>query len=421
MAKLAVLGGTAVGALNIPGWPIFDHTEEQAVVEVVRSGHWAYEGPREMAFENAFAKYADAPHAISVTNGTHTLRLALEALGIGPGDEVIIPGSTWQATASSVLDVNATPILVDIDINTLTMDPKAAEAAVTSKTRAMIPVHLYGRMCDMDAIMDIAARYNLYVVEDCAHQHGSRWRGVNAGVVGDAGSFSLQSSKLLNTGEGGLIITKDDRLNAFIRSMRTCGRPYRNGWPTMQSGNYRATEFQAAIGLCQLARLDGQNQLREKNAAQLEREASAIGGIDPLYRHPGITFQTYYNWSLAYDGRQWGDVDKWSFMRAVGAELEFSAQLMSTFMPLHHSKLYRPLSKKTHKLSEDYAKMINPNQFDLPMCDRAYEDVAVNFDHTVLLMDVENNRRIIDAFAKVKENIDELRLFAKDYTHIDGE
>ena len=420
MAKLAVCGGTPVGALKTPGWPIFDQTEEQALLEVVRSGVWAHigHGKKEGEFEQAFAKYADVPHAIALTNGTHTLRLAMEALGIGPGDEVIVPGLTWQATASSVLDVNAIPILVDIDINTFAIDPKAVEAAITSRTRAIIPVYLYGRMCDMDALTDIAARYNLYIIEDCAHQHGSRWRGVNAGAIGDVGSFSLQSSKILNTGEGGLVTTKDDRLNAYIRSMKSCGRPHEPGWPSMQSGNFRLTEFQSAIGLCQLARQDEQNKLRVKNAAWLEEEAAKIGGVAPLYQYSGTTFQTYYNWTLAYDAEQWGGVNKFAFVKALEAEYEDSIPLMSTYMPLHHSKLYRPLSKKTHKLSEDYAKAINPARYELPMCDKAYYEVAVNFAHHTLLMDAAGNQRLIDAIVKVKENLDDLRAFAKDYAHV---
>ena len=315
-----------------------------------------------------------------------------------------------------MLDVNATPILVDIDIGTFTIDPKAVEAAITTRTRAVIPVHLYSRMCDMDAIMDIAARYNLYVIEDCAHQHGSRWRNVNAGVVGDVGSFSMQGSKILNTGEGGLITTKDARINAVIRSLRTCGRSYDAGAlgaVSMQSGNFRMTDFQSAIGLCQLARLDEQNALREKNAAWLEAQAAQIGGIDPLYRHPGITFQTYYCWFLSYDSTQWGGVSRQAFFNALAAEFENTLSPGGTYEPLNNTSLYRPLSKKTHKLSEDYAKAVNPAQYDLPMCDKAFKEAAVGFFHTTLLMDSAGNQRIIDAFAKVKENLDELRAYAK--------
>lgn len=418
MSNLAVMGGKPVGALITPSWPIFDKREEETLLDVLHSGHWSFLGPYEKRFEQAFAEYTGAEYAITATNGTHTLRLLLEAYNIGPGDEVIVPALTWQATAASVLDANALPVLVDVDEATFTIDPKAVEAAITSRTRAIIPVHIYGRMADMDAIMDIAARYNLIVIEDAAHQHGSRWRGVNAGLVGNAGSFSLQSSKGLNAGEGGLIITNDRRVNDLVQSMKICGRPWYKGGPSMQSGNYRMTDFQSAIGLIQLSRLDEQNRLREANANKLEAAMANFPGLTPLKRNPNVTFQTYYSWSLVYDKAQWGGVSKWAFLKAVSAEIEDCVGVMGTYTPLHHSTLYRPLSKKTHRMSEEYAKAINPAQYDLPVCDKIFEDLAVNFAHTILLMDDAGNQKLLDVFAKLRDNIDELRTFDKEYVHV---
>ena len=177
MSKLAINGGIPVGVVNVPKWPIFDQTEIDAVTEVVNSGTWGLGGTKVPEFEEKFAAFCGAKYGITAFNGTVTLRLALEALGVGPGDEVIVPGLTFQATAASVLDVNAIPIIVDIDPNTFTIDPKAIEAAISTRTKCIVPVHLYGRVADMDAIMAIAKKYNLFVLEDCAHQHGPEWNG----------------------------------------------------------------------------------------------------------------------------------------------------------------------------------------------------------------------------------------------------
>jgi L-glutamine:2-deoxy-scyllo-inosose/3-amino-2,3-dideoxy-scyllo-inosose aminotransferase len=207
---------------------------------------------------------------------------------------------TWQATASAVLDVNAVPILVDIDPETYTIDPRKIEEAVTIRTKCIIPVHLYGRMADMDAIISIANKYKLHVIEDTSHQHGSIWKDKPAGSIGDIGTFSLQSSKILNSGEGGLIITQNKRYYELLMSLVSCGRKLSDESPTMQSGNYRLTEFQAAIALTQLSRLDEHNKVREANARYIEDSISDIKGLRPMYHNPNITFQTYYNFTLRY-------------------------------------------------------------------------------------------------------------------------
>jgi len=246
LKKLAVLGGETIGPVHYPKWPIYDQQEIDALAEVVKSGVWGLPGNKSKEFEEKFAAYCNTAHAVTAVNGTLTLRLAMEALGIGPGDEVIVPGLTFQATASAVLDVNAIPVLVDIDPNTYTIDPQGIEAALTSKTKCIIPVHLYGRISNMDAIMSIARKHGLWVLEDCAHQHGSVWDGKPVGSIGDVGSFSMQSSKVLNSGEGGVLTTNDDRIADLLRSLRNVGHPAKAGGPAMQSGNYRLSEFQAA-------------------------------------------------------------------------------------------------------------------------------------------------------------------------------
>jgi L-glutamine:2-deoxy-scyllo-inosose/3-amino-2,3-dideoxy-scyllo-inosose aminotransferase len=205
MQQLAVNGGTPVWSQGWPQWPVYGDRERELLRNVVDSGNWAYDGPFEAEFQHRFAEFQTAKHGVLVANGTVALQLALEALDIGYGDEVILPANTWQATALAVVDVNAVPVLVDVEADTYSIDPVLAEAAITPRTRAIIPVHLYSVMADMDRIRALAKQYNLAVIEDCAHSHGSLWEGKGAGSLGDLGCFSHQSSKSLNAGEGGYV------------------------------------------------------------------------------------------------------------------------------------------------------------------------------------------------------------------------
>jgi len=194
MKTLAILGGKPVRDTKVypwPKWPVWDKNEEKALIETLNSGVWSYNGPKEVEFDRMFAEYTGVKYAISAANGTVTLQMALEACGIGIDDEVILPGLTWQATAATILDVNATPVFVDVCEDTWCIDPKEIEKAITPRTRAIIPVHLYGSFCDMDEILRIARKHNLYVIEDCAHKHGGEWNGKKAGSIGDIGSFSF--------------------------------------------------------------------------------------------------------------------------------------------------------------------------------------------------------------------------------------
>lgn len=413
MSNLALLGGTPIGKTIAPTWPIHGQLEEQAVLEVVRSGKWGTDGPKQVEFEKAFSAYCGADYGIMMTNGTHTLRLALEALGIGPGDEVIVPGVTWQATASAVLDVNATPILVDIDPDTFTIDPKAVEAAITPRTKAIIPVHVFCRVCDMDALQAIARKHGLYIIEDCAHQHGSEWKGQKVGTMGQIGSFSFQASKILTTGEGGMCITSDKDLYDRMYSLKNCGRETYPGSPAMQSGNFRSNDFAAALGLAQLTRLDAQNALRHENALYLEKELSQIPGLASLRRDDRITNQTYFHFYMKLDLGQWRNVPRKYLTRAVKAELENSLEIRYPYDPLNASSLYHPFTKKTHMLGEAYQAAIDPARFDLPVCTHVSKGGSFGFFHNHLLSDKQELDKIIAAFHKIHDNLDELEQAAK--------
>lgn len=412
MSKLAVNGGEPVRSPRRP-WPVWPPATERAVeliTEVVRSGKWAYDGPKEWEFANQFAEFSRARYCLTVANGTVAIQLALEALDIGAYDEVIVPGQTWQATAAACIDVNAIPILVDIDPETYCLDVAKVEAAITPRTRAIIVVHLYGAMADMDALLSLAHRHNLRVIEDCAHQHGSQWNGKGVGALGDVGAFSLQLSKVLTAGEGGLTLTDDWELFQRLYSLRNCGRPLQDGSPTRQSGNYRMTDLQAALLLAQMEEMEENVNLRDENAQYLNRKLAAIPGIKPMKRYPQITRQSYYSFSFRYDPTVWDGIPGKAVRKALGAEVGLGVG--STYEPLNRCSLYQPHTKRRHHLSEEYWQAIDPTRFDLPACQRAFEDEAIVIWHGFLRGERADMDQIAAAIEKLYENREEMRHLA---------
>ena len=311
MSKLAINGGpkTFENPPRIPAWPpIYDDTADQ-IREIYLSRKWSFYGEKEVEFNNEFAKYTGAAACAMMANGTVTLEVALQAFGIGPGDEVIVPAHTWIATGEAVVVVGATPVIVDIEPDTLCMDPDKIEEAITPKTKAIIPVHLFGSMADMDRIMAIAKKHNLKVIEDCAHAHGGEWNGKHVGTIGDVGSFSFQQSKTVASGEGGACITNDEELAETLGRLSHIGYQYaaKQGQAStpppvgLICHNYRITEFQALILLSQLRNLKEDTLLRAKNAEFLREKLNAIDGL--TVQAPGrcATLQGYYLFAMKID------------------------------------------------------------------------------------------------------------------------
>jgi len=413
MSTLSILGGEPIRAPRKPwpSWPPVTESAVDQVSEVVRSGVWAYDGPKEWEFAHIFEEFSGIKHCLPVANGTVAIQMALEALGIGAYDEVIVPGLTWQATAAACLDVNAVPVLVDVDPNTFCLDLKKAEEAISEKTRAIVVVHLYGSMTDMDALLQLAARYKLPVVEDCAHQHGSRWNGVHVGGLGRVGTFSLQLSKVLTSGEGGICLTDDWELFQKLYSLRNCGRPLRTDSPTLQSGNYRMTELQAALLVAQMEIFSAAVARRDENAVYLNKTLADIPGIIPLHRNPKVTRQSYYCYAFRYDAAAWDGLPVEIFRNALSKELELSVE--STYAPLNDSPLYKPHSKKRHKLSEEYWQAINPRRFELPVCRRLYSEQAVTVRQPFLLSAPSDVQEFQQGVEKLYENRDQLIAYWK--------
>lgn len=271
MPSLALLGGSPLRKRPFLRWPIFAEADRAALLKTFESGEWGGYGVAVRQFEAEFAKAQDSLHGITAANGTLSLEAALLACGIRPEDEVIVPPISFVATATAVLRVGAIPVFTDIDLQSYNLDPATVAAAITSATKAIIPVHFAGHPANMDALMPLAARHGLAVIEDCAHAHGASWKSRKVGSFGNFGSFSFQQSKNMTAGEGGILVTNDARLAELAWSYGNQGRSPSGAWYQHDrlGTNLRLTSLQAALLGVQLERLPKQLAQRAKNAARL--------------------------------------------------------------------------------------------------------------------------------------------------------
>jgi dTDP-4-amino-4,6-dideoxygalactose transaminase len=294
VGKLAITGGKALRKAPFTRWPIPTKAEAAALKDVLDSTLWGgqpFPGKHAAAFAAKFAKVHTAKYGQCVNTGTVAIQSALKAIGIKPGDEVIVPAYTWEGTVGPVLLVNAIPVFVDVDPDTYCLDAKLIEKAITPKTKAILPVHLGMRFADMDEILRVASKHNLKVVEDCAHAHGGMWKGKGAGSMGDMGAFSFQSSKLITSGEGGAVITNNLEYMELVQSYINAGRAsLTDKYKKRIIGfNYRLGEFQAAVLGAQLTRMPKQSAIREKNMKRFEARMKNTQGIGLLKPDPRIT------------------------------------------------------------------------------------------------------------------------------------
>jgi len=428
MAKLALQGGSPVRQRPFPSWPVWDDGEEHALLEVLRSGKWwrfSYgvgvelrepetgDRSRVVEFQEAFARHHQAKFGLACANGTAAIEVLLKALGVGPGDEVIVPAYTYIATASAVLQVNAVPVFVDINPDTYNIDPGKVEAAITPRTRAVIPVHFAGQPADMDALIEIGRQHCLFVVEDAAHAHGSEWKGCKVGALAEGGTFSFQASKNMTAGEGGLITTNDSKLatlcDSFLWAGRQVGRPwyehYRLGW------NYRITEFQAAILLQQLSRLEEQNSRRSQNAERLSHRLAKVDGVMPLSVDQRVTRHSHHIYMFRYSQEGFGGLSRVQFLQALVAE---GIPCMGGYShPLYRNPMFVnkdfyprgcPLTCGHYGVDVDFMKYV-----DLcPVAERACGTEAVWLEHRLLLGIQQDVDDIADAIEKIRSNADEL-------------
>lgn len=332
----------------VPSWPVHGEAEEAALLEVLRSGHWgSTSGTTVAAFEREFAVAQEARHAVAVTNGTLALVAALRAGGVGIGDEVIVPPYTFIATASAALFVGAIPVFADVDPRTHLLDPSAVRAALTERTRAVIPVHLAGRPADMDAFAALGREHGLLVVEDCAQAHGAAYRGRAVGALGDLGTFSFQSSKNVTAGEGGAVVTDDDRLADALYALVNVGRVRGGGWYQHETVGYnlRLTEFQAAILRVQLERHAGLQRVRERNARLLTELLAEVDGVQTAPEDPAITAHGRHLFLLRIPALAGQARDR--ALRALADE--GLPQASGGYVPLHRNQA---LLRETEELAE---------------------------------------------------------------------
>ncbi|MER5194573.1 DegT/DnrJ/EryC1/StrS family aminotransferase [Streptomyces sp. NPDC002755] len=271
-------------APTFPAWPQFDDTEREALERALAQGQWWRMGGSEVAsFEEEFAEYHGARHALAVTNGTHALELALQTMGVGPGDEVIVPAFTFISSSQAVQRLGAVSVPVDVDPGTYCIDVAAAAAAITPRTKVIMPVHMAGLLADMDGLEKLAADAGVALLQDAAHAHGARWRGRRVGELGSIAAFSFQNGKLMTAGEGGALVFPDEEMyeRAFLR--HSCGRPRtdRHYLHQVAGTNMRLNEFSAAVLRAQLARLDGQITVREERWPVLSALLAGIPGVQP--------------------------------------------------------------------------------------------------------------------------------------------
>jgi L-glutamine:2-deoxy-scyllo-inosose/3-amino-2,3-dideoxy-scyllo-inosose aminotransferase len=395
MSNLAINGGPAVRPRGTPwpAWPAAGPREQELLAAVLATGQWAYNGPMETQFSQAFAAYQDCAYGFCVSSGTDALEIAVEALGIGAGDEVIVPGLTWIATASAVITAGADVVFADIDPGTYQIDPVRAEEAITPRTRAIIAVHFRSRLADMDAILDLARRHDLNVIEDCAQAHGGVWDGRKTGSMGDIGCFSFQRTKVLTCGEGGFISTNSADLADRIYSLKDCGRPRHPGHPAPVLGHVsRITEFQAAVLLAQLGQLDGQVRHRAANGAYLDAQLSQIPGIRTLRQDPRIHVPSHYSYICQFDNREFGGVEPGTFRAALRAE---GIPADSSYGPVYHTAPWTAVPRSRWRVASGTA------------AERVTSQI-VNLHQPVLLAGHTDMDHITDAFGKLRDNISEL-------------
>ncbi len=400
--NLAINGGPKTINKEFP-WPIYDESDINAVAEVVRSGQWGNPDCADLvkSFEDEFASFCGTKYALACVNGSVALRLALIACNVKPGDEVIIPPYTFIATSTIVLEANCVPVFVDIDPGTYNLDPSKIEAAITKRTKAIIPVHFAGQACDMDGIMAIAEKYNLKVIEDACHGHGAEYKGKKLGGIGNAGCFSFQSSKNLTCGEGGMVITNNEDLYDMMNSLRNVGRVKGGQWYEHHylGCNYRITQLQVAILKIQLKRLKEQTLKRHENGTYLNSLLEKIDGIKPLSRGIGETVHSYHIYIFRYDKSKFNGLPKVEFSKMLAAEG------VPCFMGYPQPLYKQPLFQKKNFMCYAIPENVDYTNVSCPVTEKACYEEAVWIMQNTMLGTKEDMDKIAEAIIKIRKAV----------------
>jgi dTDP-4-amino-4,6-dideoxygalactose transaminase len=422
MTALAIHGGPAVCTGPWPNWPQATPSTRRNLEAVLESHRWSISGQYrgepswEARFGRAWAAYTGAQHCVPSSTGTASLTMALEACEVGAHDEVIVPGVSWVASASAVLGINAIPVLTDVDPATGCIDPARVEQAITARTRAITVVHLGSAVADLDALVAIARKHGIPLIEDCAQAHGARYAGRHVGLFGAAGAFSMQHSKLLTSGEGGAVITSDPVLARRLAHLRADGRVLAEQAPKLDEmelvetaeimgSNYCLSEFHAAILVAQLEVLEQQLAVRRRNAEYLDgllRER----GFSPQQSAAGTTARAHYTYVVRLPEAIVRAVGVERYASALGAELGLPCKTM--YSSLNRNRLYKPHSRNRFRLGREFADAIDPSRFSLPVAE-AFSASCVVLPHRMLLADQASMEGVARAFSKVADAMDALR------------
>lgn len=305
---------------QVPAWPQWDGLEEKALGRVLASGKWGRGGGSAVEeFERAYAGLTGARHCLAVANGTSALLTALGALGIGPGDEVIVPPYTFIATVNAVLRFFAVPVFADIDPKTLQIDPRRVEAQITPRTKAIIQVHMAGGVGELGEVLAIGRKQNIPVIEDAAQAHLAEWQGRHVGTHGWIGCFSFQASKNLNSGEGGALLMNDaalwEKCYEFHNNSRGHSQPGTDFHYTASGANLRLTEFQGALLVAQMSRIRSQADVRRENARRLDETLAKVDGLTPMGVGQGCTRHAYHLYMFRYQAEKFSGRSRADFLR----------------------------------------------------------------------------------------------------------
>lgn len=407
MEKLAIVGGAKIRVKPFPPHPIIEEEEKGAVLDVLNSGRLSYfiaskgqlfyGGGKVIEFEEQFSKYIRAKYAVSMNSATACLHAALAAVGVGGGDEVIVPPYTFTSTASTVLMQNATPVFADVDGDTFCIDAADIEKKITSKTKAVVVVHLFGRPADMDEIMKLAKKFKLKVIEDCAQSPGAIYKGRKVGTIGDIGVFSFTESKIITTGEGGMLVTDNKNEAKIAQMVRNHGEALVEGKPRSYKSlilgwNYRMPEIEAALGITQLAKLEKFIKIRSELCTYLCDKLKNFDFIE-VPKIPKNMRHVYYVLAVKFRESVIG-VERNSFVEALNAEgIPFAAGYVR---PLYLNAIFNQKGKKYHWGTCPVAENLYKKELMLTAICRPYANK-------------KNMDDVVEAFEKIVRNIDQLK------------
>ena len=400
MPTLAINGGEQIRTKPYPTWPTLDPADLEAFESIYNSRKWGVDGTKVPEFARQFAEFQGAKYGICVNSGTSALYIALKAAQVGPGDEVITTPYTFQATVVAILMAHAVPVFVDTAPDSFLIDVSKIEDTITEKTKAILPVHIAGYPADLDTLVEISEKHNLKLIEDCAQAHGAEWRGRGVGSWGDFGCFSFQSSKNLCAGEGGIILMNDRQLYERVWALHNCGRPapeaeFGNLEPF--GGNFRMTEWQGALLLSRLTRLEEETNYRHMNMRWLDGWFGEIPGIKVTRIDPRATRCGSHGYKAICDSEEFEGISRKMFIDAMRAE----------GIPIgywYNTPMYRASFLKSNLFGQN----LNFSDVHCPETEKVCQS-GLAFSQNVLMGTEEDMEDIIKAAIKIRRNVGELK------------